>query len=213
MQSVVDQRPIRKPWRVATNSQGLVTILMHRQCRHHPSEHRKCGGRGTALTSSYPLMMSHAVHQGFEEQVRKDVELRLLDGHAHQRGSGDGCRQRHTPEPRSFRPVTMEGAWPRGQQSWGYQQRGQAGAAFLASQQQSAGQAGWAGHSSGASGVQQQQSASSDTFGVGESEEQAHRRRLNEEAWSRRRPEEMDEALRYTQQYGGGRCERHCRKG
>ena len=121
LQSVVDHRPIRKPWRVATNSQELVTILMHRQCRHHPSEHRKCGGRDTALTSSYPLMMSHAVHQGFEEQVRKDCELRLVDGYASQRGSGDGCRQRHIPEPRSSRPVTMEGAWPRGQQSWDYQ--------------------------------------------------------------------------------------------
>ena len=32
LQSVVDQRPIRKPWRVATNSQELVTILMPKQC-------------------------------------------------------------------------------------------------------------------------------------------------------------------------------------
>ena len=71
LKSVVDGRPIRKPWRITTNSLCVVDVFGPYQRIHEPSQHIICGGQDTKLTANYPMKMASLVHQAFRELVQE----------------------------------------------------------------------------------------------------------------------------------------------
>ena len=64
--SVVDGKPILKPWRLATNCPNLINKFRNLKCKGH-KEHRPCEGRDIKITQEYTDKFVQLVHEGWHE--------------------------------------------------------------------------------------------------------------------------------------------------
>ena len=60
LKSVVDGKPILKPWRLATNCPNLIDKFRNLKCKGR-KEHRPCAGRDTKIHEGWQKILHHAV--------------------------------------------------------------------------------------------------------------------------------------------------------
>ena len=67
--SIVDGRPILKPWRIATDSSHMVWSLLPLRCPGKPkhTSHALCQGRDTERSGHYPPKLARPIHDAFYE--------------------------------------------------------------------------------------------------------------------------------------------------
>ena len=70
LKSVVDGKPIRKPWRILTNSEEIIKQFNGLKCNGHP-EHRPCAGVDTKATENYTIEFVDRLHAGWQNQCAK----------------------------------------------------------------------------------------------------------------------------------------------
>jgi hypothetical protein len=68
--------PIRKPWRLATNSPSLVNHFS--LCCDETHEHTPCAGSQTERTGNYTPCVAACVHRALLEQIRADGRASFL---------------------------------------------------------------------------------------------------------------------------------------
>jgi hypothetical protein len=63
-------KPIKKPWKLASNCQSTLA-LFDRKCpgHHEHPQHGKCEGNETKLTENYTWPMAHTAHMAFTTHV------------------------------------------------------------------------------------------------------------------------------------------------
>ena len=70
LKSIVDGKPIRKPWMILTNSNEIVDQFNGLKCKGHP-EHRPCAGVDTKATENYTQDFVGRLHAGWQKQCAK----------------------------------------------------------------------------------------------------------------------------------------------
>jgi hypothetical protein len=67
-----DGKPILKPWKIMTDSEGLRQALWDKRCpRDH--QHEQCAGSYTEKTGYYPAKMAKAIIKGFMDDLLNQV--------------------------------------------------------------------------------------------------------------------------------------------
>jgi hypothetical protein len=62
------EKPIKKPWRIATNSQFVAEVLSKKICTHKPEEHARCEGSETEKSGFYPAKMARVILRALEKE-------------------------------------------------------------------------------------------------------------------------------------------------
>jgi hypothetical protein len=68
--SIVDGKPIKKPWKIYTNSEEIIKQFQGLRCNGHP-EHRPCAGVDTKITENYTPEFIDRLHAGWGKQCSK----------------------------------------------------------------------------------------------------------------------------------------------
>ena len=64
LKSVVDGKPIRKPWKILTNREEIIKQFDGLKCNGHP-EHRPRAGVDTEATENYTIEFVDRLHAGW----------------------------------------------------------------------------------------------------------------------------------------------------
>ena len=67
--SLKHEKPIKKPWKIATNSQFVAETLATKRCTHSPEEHAPCAGSETNKTGFYPAKMARVILRALEKEA------------------------------------------------------------------------------------------------------------------------------------------------
>ena len=78
--SVVDGKPIKKPWTLATSNWFVYNEFDGKRCNHRPEEHAKCEGKDTKLSENYTNAMVDTLHRALKKQVKAVEKYGLEHG-------------------------------------------------------------------------------------------------------------------------------------
>jgi len=70
LKSIVDGKPIRKPWKILTNSPEIIKQFDGLKCSGH-TEHRPCAGIDTKVTENYTKEFVDRLHTGWRKECAK----------------------------------------------------------------------------------------------------------------------------------------------
>ena len=71
LKSVVNGKPIKKPWTLKTDVEDIVVNLEKYKCSND-HEHHPCAGKDTKLTESYTPEMVAVIHGSFKQFLSKE---------------------------------------------------------------------------------------------------------------------------------------------
>ena len=63
-----EEKPSKKPWRIATNSQFVAEVLSKKIYTHRPEEHARCEGSETEKSGFYPAKMARVILRALEKE-------------------------------------------------------------------------------------------------------------------------------------------------
>ena len=71
--SIYDDKPIKKPWRIATNDTVIAKAFEGFLCQGH-AEHHPCAGKDTKLTENYTPLFVDMLHNAFRRSVNDSMK-------------------------------------------------------------------------------------------------------------------------------------------